>query len=194
MKKYLRAFIYLVLFSILLGAFVYLGKKDFQKQDITDAERFNQDYPEISVNNKFVYVNSNEVIDLLSNGTGILFIGFPSNEWAQYYVKNFYNVVVKYDVKEIYYYDVLKDRSKNTKRYREIEEILKSHLMKTDEEKEYLFTPALIFIKNGQIVYYDDETSIISSTETPENYWNENNINLFSARMNLYLNGENYNG
>lgn len=192
MKKMTKNFIYLVLFAFLIWCFVYLGKKDFSNT-ITDAERFSKEYTAIDTDNPFVYVNSNRVLNILNNETGIILVGFSSNAWMQEYVRELYPILKENNITKVYYYDVIEDRSKKTKNFRQIEDLLSKYLKITDMGSEYLFTPALIFVKDGKIINYDDETSLVSFDMRPDTYWNEDAITSFHNKINTYLSEADYN-
>ncbi len=192
MKKMTRNFIYLVLFAFLIWCFVYLGKKDFSST-ITDAERFSKEYTTIDMDNPFVYVNSNRVLNILNNETGIILVGFSSNAWMQEYVRELYPILKENNITKVYYYDVIEDRTKKTKNFRQIEDLLSKYLKITDMGAEYLFTPALIFVKDGKIINYDDETSLVSFDMRPDTYWNEDAITNFHNKINTYLSEADYN-
>ena len=192
MKKMTKNFIYLVLFAFLIWCFVYLGKKDFSNT-ITDAERFSKEYTAIDTDNPFVYVNSNRVLNILNNETGIILVGFSSNAWMQEYVRELYPILKENNITKVYYYDVIEDRTKKTKNFRQIEDLLSKYLKITDMGSEYLFTPALIFVKDGKIINYDDETSLVSFDMRPDTYWNEDAIKSFHNKINTYLSEADYN-
>ncbi len=192
MKKMTRNFIYLVLFAFLIWCFVYLGKKDFSST-ITDAERFSKEYTTIDTDNPFVYVNSNRVLNILNNETGIILVGFSSNAWMQEYVRELYPILKENNITKVYYYDVIEDRTKKTKNFKQIEDLLSKYLKITDMGAEYLFTPALIFVKDGKIINYDDETSLVSFDMRPDTYWNEDAITNFHNKINTYLSEADYN-
>ena len=192
MKKMTKNFIYLVLFAFLIWCFVYLGKKDFSST-ITDAERFSKEYTTIDTDNPFVYVNSNRVLNILNNETGIILVGFSSNAWMQEYGRELYPILKENNITKVYYYDVIEDRTKKTKNFRQIEDLLSKYLKITDMGSEYLFTPALIFVKDGKIINYDDETSLVSFDMRPDTYWNEDAITSFHNKINTYLSEADYN-
>lgn len=192
MKKLLRPFIYLCLFTVLILCFVYLGKRDYAIS-INDSEKFANEYSGIPKDNPFVYVKAYEVLDILKNKTGIILIGFASNPWMQSYVNNLYDVLKVNNIKKVYYYDVLEDRIRKSKNFREIEDLLADYLKVSDYGNEHLFTPSLVFVKNGKVVNYDDETALYSYNMTPDKYWNEKTISDFKNKINIYLGEDNYN-
>ena len=188
MKKIIRYVIYFILFSILIGLFIYLGKKDFgtDYNKMSDAEKFSIEY-NIPKDNMFKYIYSNDVIDILSNGTGIIFMGFSSNEWSQFYVKYLYQVLKEHNVDNVYYYDLLKDRARYTKNYIKIEKILDPFLFKSDDNTKRINTPILIFVKDGNIIYINSETAINSNFYIPKEYWDYNHISRFRDDISSHL-------
>jgi hypothetical protein len=196
LKKLIRYVIYFILFAFLIGCFIYLGKKDYGNPNTkySDAEKFNLEYNHVPKDNMFSYVTASDVVSLLENGTGIIYMGFANDEWAQYYVGYLYDVLVQDGIKKVYYYDLLKDRTRQTKNYQKIVAALDDYLYDTDNNTKYLFTPAVVFVINGKIMAYDDETAIIHNSITPNDYWTANNIANFKAKINFYLEEGNYNG
>ena len=196
MKKFLRMFIYLCLYAAVIGMFIYLGKKDYGDNiaKYTDAQKFNVEYPDIPVDNNFKYIYAYELTDLIKHGTGIVYIGFSSNDWSQYYVNYLYDALKEDNIDNIYYYDLLKDRSRQGKYYMEIVDLLSNYLYENDNKKVSLNTPMVLFIKDGVVVHYDDETSLTRYNVNPSDYWTEDRINCFEDKINTYVNGEDYNG
>ena len=141
MKKYLRMIIYLLLFAFLIGCFIYLGKKDFgdQVMKYSDSEKFHMEYNDIPSNNMFKYVNSNEVIDMFNGGKYILYIGFASNEWSRYYVKNIYQVFLEEKIENVYYYDILKDRLRQSRNYNTLKNKLSKYLVQLDDGTKEIY-------------------------------------------------------
>ena len=187
MKKYIRLSIYFILFTALIGAFIYLGKKDFS--DTTKKEdnvKFAQEYS-INKDNPFVYTYGSEVVDIIKNKSGIVYLGFSSSDWCKYYIKYLYDVLKDNDVKKVYYYDILKDRTKNTKYYRELENLLSDYLYELDNGNIHVLTPALLFVKDGKVIYFDDETSIERNNLTPDQYWTNEKIDTFKNKINTYI-------
>ena len=187
MKKVVRKIIYCLLFILLIGAFIYLGKKDFSDMSKqSDNVRFAQEYS-INKENPFVYSYGSQIVDVIKNKSGIIYLGFSSNEWCKYYIKYLYDVLRDNDIKKVYYYDILKDRAKNTKHYLELENLLSDYLYKLDNGNIHVLTPALIFVKDGKIVYFDDETSIERNNLTPDLYWTSEKVDAFKSKINTYI-------
>ena len=122
-----RNIIKLFIFVVMVYLFAYLGTKEY-KTEVTDNVRFSNEYKDISKNNLYVYANENKILDILNGKSGILFMGFPSNIWSHYYAEYLNEVAVRYEIKEIYYYNFSKDRQMNNNVYNTIVNKLKEHL------------------------------------------------------------------
>lgn len=185
MKKNIRYIIYFILFSILIGSFIYLGKKDYNNdlKRLTDAERFSLEYNDVPNENMFKYIYSTDLSKLLDNGTGLIYIGFSSNDWSKYYIKYLYQVLKEKNVKNVYYYDLLKDRLRYTKYYVKIENKLSDYLLQLDDGTKRLNTPLFLIVKDGKIMYANKDTSIINNDILPTIYWNYDQINSFKYEI-----------
>lgn len=157
------------------------------REESVSNKKFNEEYTLLDKDNVYVYKSINEIINVLSNGTGIVYLGFPECPWCQRYVV-YLNILAKeYNVKEIYYYNIKNARSNNTKEYQKIVEILKDLLPYDDNGNKKVFVPTVVFVKNGKVIALDDETSTISDGTTPDEYWNQERINLFNSKMDSYF-------
>ena len=157
------------------------------REESISNKKFNEEYTLLDKDNVYVYKSINEIINVLSNGTGIVYLGFPECPWCQRYVV-YLNILAKeYNVKEIYYYNIKNARSNNTKEYQKIVEILKDLLPYDDNGNKKVFVPIVVFVKNGKVIALDDETSTISDGTTPDEYWNQERINLFNSKMDSYF-------
>ena len=157
------------------------------REESISNKKFNEEYTLVDEDNVYVYKSINEIINVLSKGTGIVYLGFPECPWCQRYVVYLNNLAKEYNVEEIYYYNIKNARSNNTKEYQKIVEILKDLLPYDDNGNKKVFVPTVIFVKNGKIIALDDETSTISDGTTPDEYWNQERINLFNTKMDSYF-------
>ena len=157
------------------------------REESVSNKKFNEEYTLVDKDNVYVYKSINDIINVLSKGTGIVYLGFPECPWCQRYVV-YLNILAKeYNVKEIYYYNIKNARSNNTKEYQKIVEILKDLLPYDDNGNKKVFVPTVVFVKNGKVIALDDETSTISDGTTPDEYWNQERINLFNSKMDSYF-------
>ena len=97
-----------------------------------------------SKNNLYVYANENKILDILNGKSGILFMGFPSNIWSHYYAEYLNEVALRYEIKEIYYYNFSKDRQMNNNVYNTIVNKLKEHLSFDDNGNMDLSAPTVV--------------------------------------------------
>ena len=136
----------------------------------SDAARFNNDYPQVGKANIYVYKNAKEIADILENGTGLVFIGFPACPWCQVYVKMLHDVALDAGAKEIYYCDIYKDRDKDTAQYQRLVGLLETHLELDKNGNPRIYVPDFTVVKNGVILGHNNDTSTLSGI-TPEEYW-----------------------
>lgn len=168
MKK--RNIIFIVIIILICAiTLLFLG---LNNKKITDQEKFAKEYTEITSDNVFVYRSIDDIIKILENGTGIVYLGFPECKWCQRYVKYLDEVSKETNIEKIYYFDILEDRKNNTEQYRKIVEILNSYLQYDDEGNKRIYVPTVIAIKKGDIVGFDDETAWDTrGFNEPNDYW-----------------------
>ena len=166
-----------IIFALLLTACTKEEKE-------TDAKKFAKEYTQITEDNYFVYRTSDEIIKILENGTGVVYLGFPECPWCQSYVKMLNEVADIEGLEKIYYLNILEDRKNNTEDYQKIVEILKDHLQYDDEGNKKVFVPAVIVVSKGEIIGFNDETSYdTKGFENPEDYWTEDEVS--DLKLNL---------
>lgn len=176
MKKYLKIIIpavVLIIIAIVVCFFIFKGN---------DSKRFDKEYS-VGEDNAFVYKNAKEVVDILKNGTGIVYMGFPECKWCQAYVKILNDTAKEKGISKIYYLNIKEDREKNTKEYQEIVELLRGKLAYTDEGKERVYVPYVAFVTNGKVIDYDSETSVVEDDITPDQYWNKEQVERLQVKL-----------
>ena len=150
----------------------------------TDAQKFAKEYTKITEYNYFVYRESDEIVKILENGTGVVYLGFPECKWCQAYVPILNEVADIEGLEKIYYYDILEARKNNTSDYQKMVEILSDYLQYDDEGNKRIYVPAIIFVSKGEIVGFDDETSYdTKGFEEPEDYWTEEEISDLKLKL-----------
>ena len=169
---------------VLIGAYMFLIKPE-QKSDETDAIKFSQEYNLEDKENVFVYKTSEEIIKILENGTGVVYLGFPECPWCMEYVKHLNKTAKENNVLKIYYKNILNERKENTQEYQKIVGLLSDYLQYDEEGNKKIYVPAVIGVNKGEIVGFDDETSYdTKGFETPQEYWNEESINNLKNKLN----------
>ncbi len=168
---------YVISFFFLFFAFAYLGTKDYQasEKSLNDNEKFTEEYG-ITKENLYVYKNASEILEILNSGSAVIFLGFPENEWSSMYANILNDAAKRLSIQEIDYYNVLEDRKRGNHYYENIVKKLASYLPVLDSGETNIYVPAVVLVKNGQIIAYDDETSIMRGNEHIEDFWTEQKI------------------
>lgn len=184
MKK--KGSIMLIIIMAIVGAYLIYNHFNKDKNINNNNKNFNEEYSLVDKDNVYRYINIDEVLDTF-NKSGIIFMGFKENIWSNYYAKYLNEVAKENNIKEILYYDIKKDRQTNNIKYKKLINLLEKYLMMNDEGNLYISVPYLVIIKDGKIMYTDNETSIINGNTTPSLYWNQNNIDNFKDKINNYI-------
>ena len=153
-----------------------------------DNVRFSNEYTSLSVDNIFVYKTEEEIIKILENGTGVVFLGFPECKWCQKYVTYLNEVAKDNGVEKINYFNISESRKNNTDNYKKMVSILSDVL---DMDKAYdndgnlrIFVPTVVVVKNGEIVGFDDETAHdTKGYSDPSIYWENEDVEGLKERL-----------
>lgn len=183
-KKILLISVFILLFGVLISILLFNNKP---KE--TDGEKFAKEYSSVNNDNVFVYKDIDEIIKILENGTGVVYLGFPECPWCTQYVVYLNEVAKENDVETIYYHNILEDRQNNTNEYQKIVSLLSDYLQYGEEGNKRIYVPAVIAVKKGEIIDFDDETAWDTKNhDTPEDYWaNENLEGLKSKLQNMFI-------
>lgn len=180
---------------ILIGIIIFLlVNNNIEKEEPvkTDATKFANEYTLVDKDNRFVYAKIDEIINILEKGTGIVYLGFPECKWCQQYVVYLNEVAEDRNVSKIYYYNIRQDRKNNTKDYQTIVNLLKNYLQEDEEGNPRIYVPAAIFMSEGRILGFDDETSYdTNGYDDPKEYWTEEEVSDLKDRLNSYLDKSN---
>ncbi len=181
-KKNLMFLLGFVLLLVLVGIGLYF----FLNKEETDNKKFAKEYG-IEEDNVFVYRTGSEIIRILENGTGVVYLGFPECPWCCAYVKYLNEVAKEEGIEKIYYFNILEDRKNNTETYKKIVSLLSDYMLYDEEGNERVFVPDVTFILNGEIIGHDNETSVITEDITPEEYWTSSKIDSLKEKLRLYM-------
>ena len=187
MKNKKRIFLIVIAFVILLGVIVYLfmiNKQNDETDTITDNVKFSQEYGSVSEDNVFCYKSIEEIINILEHGTGVVYLGFPECPWCKEYVIYLNNVAKASECEKVYYFNILNDRKENTDNYQKIVNILKDYLPYDDEGNKRIYVPAVIAVKDGKIIAFDDETAKdTKGYDTPQEYWKNEDLDGLKKKL-----------
>lgn len=151
-----------------------------------DNYRFSVEYTKVPMDNVFVYKSETEIIDILENGSGIIYLGFPECPWCQSYVVYLNEVAKDNGIENIYYLNIKEMRANNTENYQKIVALIDSLLSVDENGNKRIYVPQVVFVKKGEIIAGDNETSMISDG-TPSEYWTSENIANLKQKLNNYI-------
>ena len=184
MKKKLLIIGILILIIIIGVLFFFLLKN----REVKDNVRFANEYGSVSEENVFVYKDVNEIIKIMEHGTGIVYLGFPECPWCKAYVKYLNEVALDVGIDEIYYYNILEDRTNNTDNYKKIVSILGDNLQYDREGNHRIFVPNVSFHIDGEVIGNDYETSLDThGLSSAMEYWTDDEISDLKERLTIYM-------
>lgn len=157
---------------------------------LTDNAKFYKEYGTVSITNVFVYRSINEITNILKNGTGVIYLGFPECPWCKAYIPMLNDVAASKGLDKIYYFNILEDRKNNTDEYKEIVSILRDYLRYDDEGNKRIYVPAVIAVNNGEIIGFDDETSYdTKELDNPSDYWTNEEVSELKIKLSTMIEG-----
>ena len=180
-KSKTQMVIYIIIFCLLIYGFIYLGKIDFKKE-VSDNVKFASNFNLVSEDNVFKYVNATDARMVAKGAKGIVLFG-TTNEWVNYYASIVNNIAKEVGIKEIYYYDITKNRKDNNGTYEDIVKTLSKYVTYNDKGIADIYAPTLLVVSNDKVILFDNETSFISGDITPSNYWN--NVNTSNKEIQI---------
>ena len=171
-KNKVQMVIYITLFIIFIGLFIYIGQIDFKKDEDSEAKKFSSLYNLVPDNNLYVFCDASDVLDILKGRSGIVLMAFPSNKWSNKYASLLNEVATSLGVDKICYYDFKSDRDESNGTYETVVNTLSVYAPVDDDGVQNIYAPTVIVVKHGDVIGYFDETSIIKGSVTPDLYYN----------------------
>lgn len=199
----------IIYFSALLIISILLTGCFFNKNN--DAIKFKKEYEElngktstsgkeypkleISKNNPIKYKTEEELVEIIKNGTGVIYFGFPTCPWCRSALPSLLEAAEEAGIKDIYYLNVKdirdvkkidKDGKTITEKegsngYKKLLEVLNQYLddyiIKDNNDNEInvgekrIYVPLVVFVKDGKIEGVHSDT--VSSQKNPYNGLNE---------------------
>ncbi len=151
-----------------------------------DNYKFSCEYTKVPMDNVFVYKTEEEIIEILKNGSGIVYLGFPECPWCQVYTVYLNEVAKDSGIEKIYYLNIKEIRDNNTENYQKIVSLLNNILENDENGNKRIYVPEVVFIKKGEIIAGDNETSTITGI-TPNEYWDSEKIANFKQKITGYI-------
>ena len=154
----------------------------------TDAQRFASEYILVDDDNVFVYRDIDEIIKIMRNGTGVVYLGFPECPWCQKYVTFLNKTAKEVGLDKIYYFNIAEDRTNNTEKYQEIVSILGDNLQYDEEGNLRIFVPNVSFHIDGELIGNDYETSKDTlGYKLPDDYWTSERTDRLMNTLREYM-------
>jgi len=198
MKNKIIIFISLVFIIAVMALVLVFMKTDKPNIDLTEDEiRFKEEYESlngtsynetfmlkdvnIESDNNIKYVNDNEILSLLEEGTNIIYFGWADCNWCRSIVPTLVETVKENDVDTLYYYDfkslrVAYENNNDPKKVEIYESIIKiigddiSSQFDEDSQRsgeKKILAPTVVFIKDGNYIglHVKSVDSQINSTD-----------------------------
>lgn len=165
MKKILSILSCLVLLVVITGC---------GSNNNDDALKFKSEYEalnsssvkmDISENNPIKYASFDEIVEVLTKGTGVVYFGFPGCPWCRNVIPVLFDVAKENNVDTIYYFNPREIRSNGDEAYQKLTTILNDYLEESDEGVKTLYVPDVYFVKDGKIM--GNHLSTVSSQTDP---------------------------
>ena len=190
-KGIIRKIIYFILIGICIYGFIYIGNK-YTNTNKEKEPTITDYYEELKYNN-YKVVGGTELISLIRKGHNIIFIGNSNNKWSEEYIKQIDVIFKNYNIDQVYYYDIVNDKSQKNSNYYKIISLLEGDLVSNDSGDNNLLSPSLYIIDDGEVEYYNIETVTVKNNLEVEKYWTIDKKEMFEveisqALLNYYIN------
>lgn len=164
MKKILNIISCLVLLFVITGC---SNNKEDALKFKTEYEALNESSVkmDISENNPIKYIEFTELEQVLTSGTGVIYLGFPGCPWCRNIIPVLFEVAKENNINTIYYANPREIKSDNADNYEKIKTMLSEYLEENEEGVKTLYVPDVYFIKDGKIVGH--HLSSVSSQTDP---------------------------
>ena len=176
-KNKTQMVIYLIIFVLLFSGFIYFGSLDYSSV-VSDSEKFSSEFKNVPKDNVFDYINSSEAYSKVRSKDTIILFGISYSGWVEKYATILNEVAKEVGIKQIFYYDFDDDRLEKLGTYQSIVNYLDDYVLHLDDNTVNLYGPTLLIKKDGIVTLFDDETSYLNGNMTPDEYWNNYQIEL----------------
>lgn len=198
MKKNVVIVISLIIVIGVMSLVLIFMKTDEQNINFTEEEiKFKEEYEskngielaenyvlktiDIDSDNNVKYVNDDEIMNLLSEGTNVIYFGWADCNWCRSVLPTLINILKDNEIDTLYYYDFKKLRTayendndvKKVEIYKNILSIIGDDItsvfaedsLRSGEKK--ILAPTVVFIKDGKYVglHFKSVDSQVNSTD-----------------------------
>jgi len=184
MKKF--KIICIIIFAI-VGALIIYNHFDTEEFKSSLPNEISNDYNLTSETVVYENTNIDEVINIINNKYGIVFMCTPDTEWCKKYAEILNDVAIEKDIDKVYYLNIKNERSLNTNKYQKLVNSLSEVLLTDDTGNKRIYMPEVVFVRDGKIIAHDNETSFITNDETVEDYWTIENVEKLKNKLREYI-------
>ncbi len=179
------------LLSLLLCSILLVGCSSSSASSSEAEWNLSTIYTDLPEENAYYEGTHDSVEKMLNHGTGVIFFGFPECPWCQKYVP-----MLNEDAQEvgvnILYYNIYTDKTEDREWYDSIAQLLDekdSSITHYDNDGNMvIYMPLVIFVNDGEIIGYDDESCDLDSNEiSVDDYWTEEKVDALHERLSSLL-------
>lgn len=176
----------IVVLAIALTLQYKMSNHDVSQTKIGEVS-FREKYEKVAKDHIYETIDADEARELLHEGTGVLFLGFPACPWCQTLSPYLDEVAKEVGIDKISYFDIRQDRTDNTGVYQDVVDTLEPFLDKDEDGNPRVYVPHIVVMKGGEVVGnyridLPDEQGL-----TPETYWNEETIQKAKEQLKAEL-------
>lgn len=213
MKKILYTLLILVGLLIITGCGKATDaikfKQEYEELNGKTIENTKYEYPSVSIdkNNVVKYSDASLVLDILNDGTGVIYFGYPTCPWCRNAVPVLLEAANEVGIDKIYYInmkeerdeikvkedgtlEVVKEGSEGYKKLlKRLDPILDDYTLedikgnKISADEKRIYVPLVVFVRDGEIVGYHADT--VDSQTNPFEVLNKEQTNEL---MDIYIN------
>ncbi len=184
-------------------------KEEYESLNGVTIENTNYKYPSIEIikDNAVKYSTNEELLEVLENGTGVIYFGYPTCPWCRNAVPVLLEAANEVGIENIYYLNMKDERdqikvkedgtlevvSEGTEGYKKLLERLDNILLDYTLEdihgntvsanEKRIYVPLVVFVRDGEIVGYHTDT--VETQTNPFELLNEEQRNEL---MDIYIN------
>ncbi len=177
-KSKTQMVIYIIMFCIFIALFIYFGSFEKTANNVSDSDKFINEYKEITTDNVFLYLNAQDTLNYIKNDNVLILFGYKNNSYVGYYANILNEVAKEVGIKKIYYYDMTEDRKYKNGSYESIVNYLKDYIVTLDDGSQNIYAPTFLIKRAGVIKLFDDEDAFVHGYNSAEEYFDNYRTNL----------------
>lgn len=145
----------IILFLLLVGLYCYsrdnirfkISYEFINRVEYNNGKKIKVSIP---IDNKVKYINENKLISVLKEGTGVIYMGYPTCPWCRNSIPILIDSIKNNDIDTLYYVDIHKVNLSKVKD--ELYKILDQYLKETEDGDKVIAVPDVYVVKKGVIV------------------------------------------